>query len=46
MFPACRAPLARDLQKLIQAGYKIELIQGFDMFPQTTHVETLVLCQA
>ncbi|MBS0603701.1 MAG: 23S rRNA (uracil(1939)-C(5))-methyltransferase RlmD [Verrucomicrobia bacterium] len=34
--------LARDLQKLIQAGYKIDLIQAFDMFPQTTHVETLV----
>lgn len=35
--------LARDLQKLIQSGYKIESIQGFDMFPQTTHVETLVM---
>ncbi len=34
--------LARDLQKLIQSGYRIERIQGFDMFPQTTHVETLV----
>lgn len=34
--------LARDLQKLIHAGYMIESIQGFDMFPQTTHVETLV----
>jgi 23S rRNA (uracil1939-C5)-methyltransferase len=34
--------LARDLKKLIQTGYRIEHIQGFDMFPQTTHVETLV----
>ncbi len=34
--------LARDLQKLTQSGYKIESIQGFDMFPQTTHVEALV----
>jgi 23S rRNA (uracil1939-C5)-methyltransferase len=34
--------LARDLQKLIQGGYRIEGIQGFDMFPQTTHVETFV----
>lgn len=35
--------LARDLQKLIQAGYRITSIEGFDMFPQTTHVETLVV---
>lgn len=34
--------LARDLQKLIQGGYQIDQIRGFDMFPQTTHVETLV----
>jgi 23S rRNA (uracil1939-C5)-methyltransferase len=34
--------LARDLQKLTEAGYQIDSIQGFDMFPQTTHVETLV----
>lgn len=35
--------LARDLQKLLHAGYQITSIQGFDMFPQTTHVETLVV---
>lgn len=34
--------LARDLQKLIQGGYRIDHIEAFDMFPQTTHVETLV----
>ena len=34
--------LARDLQKLTAGGYHIERVQGFDMFPQTTHVETLV----
>lgn len=34
--------LARDLQKLIAGGYRLDQIQGFDMFPQTTHVETLV----
>ena len=39
------ATLARDLQKLTAGGYHIDKIQGFDMFPQTTHVETLVkLC--
>lgn len=35
--------LARDLQKLIHGGYQIEKVQAFDMFPQTTHVETLVI---
>ncbi|HEY2811103.1 MAG TPA: 23S rRNA (uracil(1939)-C(5))-methyltransferase RlmD [Rhabdochlamydiaceae bacterium] len=35
--------LARDLKILCAGGYEIEKIQGFDMFPQTTHVETLVL---
>jgi 23S rRNA (uracil1939-C5)-methyltransferase len=34
--------LARDLQKLVQGGYRIAQIQAFEMFPQTTHVETLV----
>jgi 23S rRNA (uracil1939-C5)-methyltransferase len=34
--------LARDLRQLTQAHYEIEFIQGFDLFPQTTHVETLV----
>jgi 23S rRNA (uracil1939-C5)-methyltransferase len=37
------ATLARDLKLLIQSGYRVEKLQGFDMFPQTTHVETLVL---
>ncbi len=34
--------LARDLKELLRAGYKIAHIEAFDMFPQTTHVETLV----
>jgi 23S rRNA (uracil1939-C5)-methyltransferase len=36
------ATLARDLKKLIVAGYSISSIQAFDMFPQTHHVETVV----
>lgn len=51
---ACRVPdiqylscmpstLARDLKLFTAHGYTIKKIQGFDMFPQTTHVETLVL---
>ncbi len=36
------ATLARDLKKLIAGGYKIDSLSGFDMFPQTHHVETIV----
>jgi 23S rRNA (uracil1939-C5)-methyltransferase len=35
--------LARDLAVLVASGYRIEECQPYDMFPQTTHVETLVL---
>ena len=37
------ATLARDLRKLIAGGYTIDSITGFDLFPQTHHVETVVL---
>lgn len=37
------ATLARDLKKLIAGGYAIESLAGFDLFPQTHHVETVVL---
>ncbi|HET6669516.1 MAG TPA: class I SAM-dependent RNA methyltransferase [Pyrinomonadaceae bacterium] len=36
------ATLARDLKKLLAAGYKLHSIKAFDMFPQTHHVETVV----
>jgi 23S rRNA (uracil1939-C5)-methyltransferase len=39
------ATLARDLKKLIAAGYKLDSIKAFDMFPQTHHVETVVRLQ-
>lgn len=35
------ASLARDLS-LLEDLYNIELVQPFDMFPQTKHIETLV----
>lgn len=35
--------LARDLDHLGQAGYRVAKVQPFDMFPQTDKVETLVL---
>lgn len=34
--------LARDLQLLKSGGLKVNKATAFDMFPQTTHVETLV----
>jgi 23S rRNA (uracil1939-C5)-methyltransferase len=36
------ATLARDLKKLIAGGYLVEAVLGFDLFPQTHHVETVV----
>lgn len=35
--------LTRDLKTLVENGYRIESVKGFDMFPFTSHVETLVL---
>jgi len=35
------ATLARDLKRLIAAGYSLDSIAAFDMFPQTHHVETV-----
>jgi len=37
------ATLARDCRRLVDSGYKVESIQPFDLFPQTFHVETVVL---
>ncbi|MCA1574687.1 MAG: class I SAM-dependent RNA methyltransferase [Acidobacteria bacterium] len=36
------ATLARDLKKLRAAGYFLDSVAAFDMFPQTHHVETVV----
>lgn len=35
--------LARDLVILHEAGYRVELIQPVDMFPQTPHVESVAV---
>ncbi|MER1954600.1 MAG: 23S rRNA (uracil(1939)-C(5))-methyltransferase RlmD [Desemzia incerta] len=37
------ATLARDLALLAEGGYNVEKIQPVDLFPQTNHVETVVL---
>ena len=39
----CALPaLKRDLPPLLQGGFSIDYVQGFDMFPGSQHVETLV----
>lgn len=35
--------LARDLATLLPHGYRVALVQPYDMFPGTEHVETLVV---
>ncbi|MFL6300354.1 MAG: 23S rRNA (uracil(1939)-C(5))-methyltransferase RlmD [Terriglobales bacterium] len=35
------ATLARDLRVLLDAGYKIDSVHLFDLFPQTFHIETV-----
>lgn len=35
--------LARDLKIFTAAGYSVDHVHAFDMFPQTCHVETVVL---
>lgn len=36
------ATLARDLKALTAKGYRLGVVQPFDMFPHTGHIETLV----
>ncbi|HWN10258.1 MAG TPA: class I SAM-dependent RNA methyltransferase [Pyrinomonadaceae bacterium] len=40
------ATLARDLKKLMAAGYSLDSVAAFDMFPQTHHVETIARLSA
>lgn len=38
--------LARDLLRFQEAGYTVGEVEPFDMFPHTSHVETLVVLEA
>ena len=37
------ATLARDARRLVDAGYTIARVDAFDLFPNTPHVETIVV---
>jgi 23S rRNA (uracil1939-C5)-methyltransferase len=37
------ATLARDARRIVDAGYTIERVDAFDLFPNTPHVETVVV---
>ena len=36
------ATQARDLKPLLAAGYRLEEVQPFDLFPQTRHIENVI----
>lgn len=37
------ATLARDARKIVEAGYSVKGIDAFDLFPNTPHVESVVV---
>ena len=39
------ATLGRDLKYLTENGFEIKKVQPVDMFPQTSHVESVVLLE-
>ena len=42
LYVSCDPPtMARDARRLIDAGYRISSLAGFDLFPNTPHVEAL-----
>lgn len=44
LYVSCNpSTLARDLKLFLQAPYRIEAVEPFDLFPHTFHVETLAL---
>lgn len=37
------ATLARDLRRMLDAGYHVSTLEAFDLFPNTAHIETLAV---
>lgn len=46
VYVSCDAPtFARDLRRLVEAGYVLQSLHAFDMFPLTAHLETLAVLE-
>lgn len=46
LYVSCDPPtMARDARHLLDAGYRLESVTGFDLFPNTPHVESVALFQ-
>ena len=44
VFVSCDvATFARDVRRFVDAGYQLDAIRGFDLFPTTAHVEVLAV---
>jgi 23S rRNA (uracil1939-C5)-methyltransferase len=42
IYVSCDPPtMARDARRLLDAGYHLQSLRGFDLFPNTPHVETV-----
>ena len=42
VYVSCDPPtMARDARRLVDAGYGLEWLRGFDLFPNTPHVEAV-----
>jgi tRNA/tmRNA/rRNA uracil-C5-methylase (TrmA/RlmC/RlmD family) len=44
VYVSCDPPtMARDARRLLDAGYDVDSLKGFDLFPNTPHVESVAV---
>jgi 23S rRNA (uracil1939-C5)-methyltransferase len=44
VYVSCDPPtMARDARRLLDAGYRLDSLKGFDLFPNTPHVESVAV---